>query len=332
MRILRGLVNPAAFCLCVLTFFPLFTASSLARTPPTLSIVSAYFHEPLVEVKVDVDDPAEEVTLLRDGDVVAMKELGTDEVSRHCMFWVKISKPVASIQAKASFRGETEPVASEPLDVTISDFQPSQPSLPFYSGQMVGRHIRLSGQADERTLAVHFVVNGDILYRQNVDYGENYSFEAELSDGENQVQLVHENAWGESSTPVTTIWNMGDIPKITPLILVDKSEFRLFYIKDGIVQKSSPIAIGTPKTPTLNGYWMIGKKEIMSSPDSAWGVLRLLLYRKGSKRWSGYAIHGTNNPSSIGKMASHGCVRMYNEDVIQLSEIVEMGTTVFVQE
>jgi L,D-transpeptidase ErfK/SrfK len=44
--------------------------------------------------------------------------------------------------------------------------------------------------------------------------------------------------------------------------------------------------------------------------------------------WGGYGIHGTNNPKSIGKAVSHGCVRMYNTDVIEVYERTPVGTPV----
>ena len=44
----------------------------------------------------------------------------------------------------------------------------------------------------------------------------------------------------------------------------------------------------------------------------------------------GYLIHGTNADSSIGDAVSHGCVRMFNDDVAQLFEAVPVGTAVFV--
>ncbi len=43
-----------------------------------------------------------------------------------------------------------------------------------------------------------------------------------------------------------------------------------------------------------------------------------------------YAIHGTNVPNSIGGFVSYGCIRMYNQDVIDLFERVSVGTTVVV--
>ena len=44
----------------------------------------------------------------------------------------------------------------------------------------------------------------------------------------------------------------------------------------------------------------------------------------------GYLLHGTNEEGSIGEAVSHGCVRMYNEDVARLYEIVPVGTPVFI--
>ena len=43
-----------------------------------------------------------------------------------------------------------------------------------------------------------------------------------------------------------------------------------------------------------------------------------------------YAIHGTNDPSSIGGYVSYGCIRMYNQDITDLYDRVSIGTTVVV--
>ncbi len=53
------------------------------------------------------------------------------------------------------------------------------------------------------------------------------------------------------------------------------------------------------------------------------GTRRLLL-------GDGYALHGTNVPSSIGQAVSHGCVRLRNEDIEKLYEMVEVGTPVYI--
>lgn len=44
----------------------------------------------------------------------------------------------------------------------------------------------------------------------------------------------------------------------------------------------------------------------------------------------GYALHGTNNPASVGQAVSHGCVRLRNEDIAELYHRVAVGTPVFI--
>ena len=53
----------------------------------------------------------------------------------------------------------------------------------------------------------------------------------------------------------------------------------------------------------------------------------------GSRRLvlgDGYALHGTNKPESIGQAVSHGCVRLRNEDIEKLYEMVPVGTPVYI--
>ena len=61
------------------------------------------------------------------------------------------------------------------------------------------------------------------------------------------------------------------------------------------------------------------------SPANPMGAAALTLSGGGQ-----YAIHGTNNPGSIGRFVSHGCFRMYNSDVMDLYNRVSLGTPVVV--
>jgi lipoprotein-anchoring transpeptidase ErfK/SrfK len=61
------------------------------------------------------------------------------------------------------------------------------------------------------------------------------------------------------------------------------------------------------------------------SPGNPMGAAALTLSGGGE-----YAIHGTNNPGSIGGFVSYGCIRMYNADVLDLYSRVGWGTTVVV--
>ena len=60
------------------------------------------------------------------------------------------------------------------------------------------------------------------------------------------------------------------------------------------------------------------------SPSNPMGAAAMTLF--GGE----YAIHGTNNPGSIGGFVSHGCIRMHNADIMDLFGRVGVGTTVVV--
>src|SRR5690606_15372983 len=59
------------------------------------------------------------------------------------------------------------------------------------------------------------------------------------------------------------------------------------------------------------------------------GARALYLYRGG--RDSYYRIHGTNDLKSIGNSGSAGCIRLFNHDIIDLAERVQIPTTVVVR-
>jgi lipoprotein-anchoring transpeptidase ErfK/SrfK len=79
----------------------------------------------------------------------------------------------------------------------------------------------------------------------------------------------------------------------------------------------SPPAAMRKRKPELPAYMAGG-------PDNPLGARAIYL---GS---SLYRIHGTNEPSSIGKAASSGCIRMLNADVSELFRHVKLGATVTV--
>ena len=60
------------------------------------------------------------------------------------------------------------------------------------------------------------------------------------------------------------------------------------------------------------------------APNNPMGVAALVL--SGGE----YAIHGTNRPGSVGRFVSHGCIRMYNQDITDLYSRVRVGTEVVV--
>ncbi|AMO85475.1 Putative L,D-transpeptidase YkuD [Solibacillus isronensis B3W22] len=97
---------------------------------------------------------------------------------------------------------------------------------------------------------------------------------------------------------------------------------RLKLMDDNKLIKAYPIAVGKILTPTPSGTYTIINKQL--NPPAPFGVLWMGLSKPH------YGIHETNNPASIGKNRSHGCIRMFNHDVLELSSRVTIGTKVFI--
>lgn len=116
-------------------------------------------------------------------------------------------------------------------------------------------------------------------------------------------------------------------------IVIDKSSFRLYWVKSGMLIKTYPIAHGKPNTPTPVRVWRIDAKY-RTDPSSVYGPRKMRLFKRVSTSsgysyvYTNYAIHGTNEEWVIGTQASHGCIRMYNRDVLELWPQVPLGTMV----
>lgn len=121
------------------------------------------------------------------------------------------------------------------------------------------------------------------------------------------------------------------------------SQRKVTLFQDSKALKSYPVAVGkagwaTPvgnfavKTKVRNPPWQNpfkGKGYVIpgGASDNPLGTRWLGFWTNG-KNWIGF--HGTPNRGSVGSAASHGCVRMYDEDIQELFELVSVGTPVIV--
>lgn len=107
-------------------------------------------------------------------------------------------------------------------------------------------------------------------------------------------------------------------------ILIEQQKHLLTLYCHGKPVKQYPVAVGKKSTPTpLGSFKVVNKVKKPWKP--AFGVRWLGFHPDG---WPAYGIHGTNEPWSIGKSVSHGCVRMRNADVLELYYAVETGTPI----
>ncbi len=114
-----------------------------------------------------------------------------------------------------------------------------------------------------------------------------------------------------------------DAETIPYTIEISIANKRLVLKDKGVVIKTYPIAVGRMLYNTPIGDFIIVNRQ--PNPGGPFGVMWLSLSKLS------YGIHGTNDPSSIGKAVSKGCVRMFNRDVLELSSIVPNGTRVFIR-
>jgi len=127
-------------------------------------------------------------------------------------------------------------------------------------------------------------------------------------------------------------------------ITVDESSFTVTLWKNLKPVKKYTVAVGQPAYPTPTGLYAIESKQVdpvWSVPNSPWaGELGGSTVAGGSAenplkaRWMGITdgagFHGTDEVSSLGTAASHGCVRMAVPDVIDLYNQVDVGTPVYI--
>ena len=117
-------------------------------------------------------------------------------------------------------------------------------------------------------------------------------------------------------------------------IWVDKSENILVLKKDGVPFRTYSVATGKDNSTPVGVVTIVDKmvKPVWTKPGGGLVMPDSEEYELG-ERWlpvsiKGYGIHGTNDEASIGKQSTAGCVRMRNADVIELYDLVPIGTEV----
>lgn len=133
-----------------------------------------------------------------------------------------------------------------------------------------------------------------------------------------------------------------DAPRVG--MVINTGELRLYYYpKNGSAPKSFPIGIGREGLSTPRGTTTIARKAknptwrptprmrqedpklpavVETGPDNPLGAYALYL------GWPSYLIHGTNKPKAVGRRASSGCIRMYDDHIAWVFRNVPVGAHV----
>ena len=115
-------------------------------------------------------------------------------------------------------------------------------------------------------------------------------------------------------------------------LVVQLRSHRLVVRRSGRLIRTLPIAVGKASTPTPTGRYFVNELLKQPDPAGAYGPYafgtsaysNVLLHFNGGDGQIG--IHGTDQPWVIGTSATHGCIRLYNRDIVWLSRRVPPGT------
>jgi hypothetical protein len=127
------------------------------------------------------------------------------------------------------------------------------------------------------------------------------------------------------------------VPREELTVFVRKSSRRLWVLLGGVYVKQFDVGIGkNDKTPEGTfeietkieepDWYFDGKKYLYGDPKNPLGT-RWMGFKR-TRKAAGYGIHGTDQPDTIGKALSEGCVRMLNSDVEELFTWIPRGTKV----
>jgi len=106
-------------------------------------------------------------------------------------------------------------------------------------------------------------------------------------------------------------------------------------LKDDEIVQSFPAAIGTGDTPTPLGEFYL--TELFAPTNSGYGpyAYGISAFSEVLNDFGGgpgqIGLHGTDDAGSIGQSASHGCIRLFNEDITTLAGLLPLGTPITIE-
>lgn len=292
-------------------------ALTLTATPDVTATVD-------VTVAIAAKDGSGTVMLVRDGTVVA--ELPSEGAS--AVVFADVPVAPGAHRFRASMRSSTAGfIRSWPWVTVMAWGAPGAPTWVAPAGGLASSPCDVRVYAGASTSSMTLSVNGAAAGTVACTPGQHVSFgQVTLPKGSSTFVVVASNPFGEVAT-FTVSAKRVEWPYAT-CIVVDKSDYKLYWVRNGQLVKAYPIAHGKGNCTPVATWKVLAKYT--PDPHGIYGPRKMRLFRKqGSKYvYTAYGIHGTNQPWVIGTMASHGCIRMYNSDILELWPQVPLGTMV----
>jgi lipoprotein-anchoring transpeptidase ErfK/SrfK len=126
------------------------------------------------------------------------------------------------------------------------------------------------------------------------------------------------------------------LARVRTRILVDLSERRLTFYRRGRVRLRLPVAIGSRATPTPRGFYYVNQRLVPLDTSGPYGpaALGISAFSPVLLHWAQggpIAVHGTDEPDSIGHARSSGCIRVRNAMMKRLFAATPAGTPVLIR-
>jgi hypothetical protein len=128
-----------------------------------------------------------------------------------------------------------------------------------------------------------------------------------------------------------------DSGRVERLVLVSIQDRKLAVLENGTVVAGFSISVGAEDSPSPTGEFKIVNRVSNPAYYHEGVVIPAGRGNPVGTRWiglseKGYGIHGTNAPRSIGRAASHGCIRLRNRDMEKLFGMLRVGDVVEIRD
>ncbi|NOU97922.1 L,D-transpeptidase family protein [Paenibacillus sp. LMG 31456] len=262
--------------------------------------------------------------------------------------WLKPPDLLLSVEGKQDaaqqqiYYHDAESCSCQPTDSTkaraIYQSWAGQREQELVLRSAIAAYTRKNGQPPEELQALNKPYPQNVLPGITPFMQQLYDQQKELITTDSpDLQSKNQSVTSPGSAPETASIGSGGSDSTKPLsgpsglmkpltepirIVIDKTNHRLAVISGQMIVRSYPVGLGANKTP--EGTFEISEKvrNPNGKSNGDFGSRGMALSD------TLYAIHGTNKPSSIEKDQSLGCIRMLQEDVEELFDMVPLGTSV----
>lgn len=175
--------------------------------------------------------------------------------------------------------------------------------------------------------------------RSNAEPASPTGSAARVATPTNNNSIVSNNNPTSTVNPVATQVTTKSLSPIADVHLAIRLKERKLYVYKGSqIVATYPVAIGKKGRETPTGEWQV-METIVNPGWTNFNTGKMMPPGKNNplgSRWIGFwtdgkdtiGFHGTNQPNSVGKAVSSGCVRMYDKDVQALYPLIKVGTIV----